>query len=239
MEHTTNMKSSRLNLAFVKPWYAMAVLLSCLLGLGAASNTAPRTFPNPQAAADALIDAAEKYDVPTLEAIFGDAGKAIIHTEEPAYDQEIAKQFAAQARTKMEVTFDPKSKRRAFITVGNDAWPFPVPIVKVGNAWAFDSKAGLSEILLRRIGRNELDAIEIARGYVEAQHEYALTKHGNPPLNQYAQKIISTPGTQDGLAWQTLTVHGAARSVKMWRAPLSVVTSPAKSSPTTATTSGC
>ena len=202
MKHITNMKSSRLKLAFVKPWYAMAVLLSCLLALGAASNTAPRTFPNPQAAADALIDAAEKYDVPTLEAIFGDAGKDIIHTEEPAYDEEIAKKFAAQARTKMEVTFDPKSKRRAFITVGNDAWPFPVPIVKVGNAWSFDAKAGMSEILLRRIGRNELDAIEIARGYVEAQHEYALTKHGNPPLNQYAQKIISTPGTQDGLAWQ-------------------------------------
>jgi hypothetical protein len=202
MNHITNMKSSRLNRAFVKPLYAMAVLLSCLLALGAASNTTPRTFPNPQAAADALIDAAEKYDVPTLEAIFGDAGKDIIHTEEPAYDEEIAKKFAAQARTKMEVTFDPKSKRRAFITVGNDAWPFPVPIVKVGNAWSFDSKAGLNEILLRRIGRNELDAIEIARGYVEAQHEYALTKHGNPALNQYAQKIISTPGTQDGLAWQ-------------------------------------
>src|SRR5215510_9850807 len=94
------------------------------------------------------------------------------------------------------------SKTRAFVIIGTDDWPFPVPIVKSGTTWSFDSKAGLNEILLRRIGRNELDAIEIARGFVEAQHEYALTKHGEPPVNQYAQKIISTPGKQDGLAWQ-------------------------------------
>jgi hypothetical protein len=102
----------------------------------------------------------------------------------------------------MEVAVDPQSKKRAFISVGNDAWPFPVPIVKSGTAWHFDSKAGLDEILIRRIGRNELNAIEIARGFVEAQHEYALTKHDNSPVNQYAQKIISTPGRQDGLAWK-------------------------------------
>jgi len=102
----------------------------------------------------------------------------------------------------MDVSIDPQSKNRAFIIVGDEDWPFPVPIVKSGTTWAFDSKAGVHEILLRRIGRNELDAIEILRGFVEAQNEYALTKHGNPPLNQYAQKIISTPGTQDGLAWQ-------------------------------------
>jgi hypothetical protein len=77
-----------------------------------------------------------------------------------------------------------------------------VPIVKSGTNWSFDSKAGLNEILLRRIGRNELDAIEILRGFVEAQNEYVLTKHGDPPLNQYAQKIISTPGKKDGLAWR-------------------------------------
>ena len=77
-----------------------------------------------------------------------------------------------------------------------------IPAVKVGSAWSFDSKAGLNEILLRRIGRNELDAIEICRGYVEAQKEYAEKKHGDSHVNQYAQKVISTPGKQDGLAWQ-------------------------------------
>ena len=81
-------------------------------------------------------------------------------------------------------------------------WPFAVPIVKVGSTWSFDTRAGREELLYRRIGSNELTAIQICRGYVEAQHEYALLKHGTSGVNQYAQRIISTPGTQDGLAWQ-------------------------------------
>jgi hypothetical protein len=168
----------------------------------AAPVNAPRTFPTPQAAADALINAADNFDVSALERIFGPDGKDIIHTGEPAYDKEMAQKFAAQARTKLEVSVDPATKRRAFITIGDDDWPFPVPIVKTGTNWSFDSKAGLHEILLRRIGRNELDAIEVARGFVEAQHEYAMEKHGNSKVNEYAQRIISTPGKKDGLAWQ-------------------------------------
>ena len=77
-----------------------------------------------------------------------------------------------------------------------------MPIVKVGSSWSFDAAAGRQELLYRRIGSNELDAITISRGYVEAQHEYALQKRGTIGQNQYAQRIISTPGTQDGLAWQ-------------------------------------
>jgi hypothetical protein len=197
MNYATHLKAKRI----------AAVALWCLLSLiifkgSAASADAQKLFPTPQAAADALITAAESFDVPTLEAIFGPGGKEILHTGEPARDREISKQFAAQARTKMQVAVDPKTKKRAFISVGSDDWPFPVPIVKSGAMWSFDSKSGLREILMRRIGRDELDAIEICRGFVEAQHEYALTKHGDSTVNQYAQKIISTPGQQDGLAWQ-------------------------------------
>ena len=187
---------------------SIAILLSCVLGFGmgqrvfSASTPAARTFATPEQAANALIDAAEKFDVPRLEQIFGPSGDDIIHSGEPAHDKEIAQQFAEQARTKMEVTIDPKTKRRAFITVGSEDWPFPVPLVKTGNTWSFDSKAGLNEILLRRIGRDELDAIQILRGFVEAQDDYAETKHGDSHVNQYAQKILSTPGKQDGLAWQ-------------------------------------
>jgi Protein of unknown function (DUF2950) len=183
-------------------------VLLCLLTLGmcmqgsSAAVTTPSTFPTPQAAADALIVAAERFDVPALEQIFGPGGKEIIHSGEPARDREIAKQFADQARMKMDLSIDPKTKTRAFLLVGNDNWPFPVPLVKSGMTWSFDSKAGVNEIVRRRIGRNELDAIQIAHGFVEAQDEYTQTKHGNPPVNQYAQKIISTPGKQDGLAWQ-------------------------------------
>lgn len=86
--------------------------------------------------------------------------------------------------------------------MGSEDWPFPVPIVKLGAKWAFDAKAGRQELLYRRIGSNELDAIDICRGYVEAQHDYALQKREGYDANQYAQRIVSTPGKQDGLAWQ-------------------------------------
>ena len=88
------------------------------------------------------------------------------------------------------------------MVVGEENWPFPVPIVKAGKSWFFDTKTGRREILLRRIGQNELDAIQICRGYVEAQHEYALKKREGYEVNQYAQRIISSEGKQDGLAWK-------------------------------------
>jgi Protein of unknown function (DUF2950) len=190
-----------MNKAAVGLSYLLAFALS-IPALTASPATA-RTFTTPEAAAAALVAAAEKFDVQALEEMLGPGGKEIIHSGEPAHDREIASQFAEQARMKMDVSIDPQSKRRAFITVGDDDWPFPVPIVKVGTTWSFDAKAGLNEILLRRIGRDELDAIEICRGFVEAQDEYVLTKHDDSHVNQYAQKIISTPGKQDGLAWKT------------------------------------
>jgi hypothetical protein len=205
MNRNTRSNISEGNLKLPKITFALLAALLCLVALGLQALAAPdaaKTFSTPQAAAEALISAAEKFDVPMLESILGPSSKEIIHTGEPAHDREIAMKFAAEAREKMTVSIDPKSKSRAFIAVGNEDWPFPVPIVKSGSKWSFDSKAGLAEIVNRRIGRNELDAIQIARGFVEAQHEYAMTKHGNSQVNQYAQKIISTPGTQDGLAWQ-------------------------------------
>jgi hypothetical protein len=196
MNHTTSIKS-------------IAILLSVALSLGfgwqgiATAASAQTTFPTPKAAADALIAAAANWDVQALEALFGPEGKDIIHSGEPGRDREIAKQFADQAKTKMNVSIDPTTQRRAFIAIGEDDWPFPVPLVKSASGdWSFDSKAGRQEVLYRRVGRNELDAIEILRGFVEAQDDYAEAKHGDSHVNQYAQKIISTPGKQDGLAWQ-------------------------------------
>jgi Protein of unknown function (DUF2950) len=88
------------------------------------------------------------------------------------------------------------------LLVGNEDWLFPVPLVKKGHRWSFDANAGRQELLNRRIGANELDAIAICEGYVEAQHDYALQKREGYDVNQYAQRVISTPGKQDGLAWQ-------------------------------------
>jgi hypothetical protein len=165
-------------------------------------QVAPRgkAFATPRAAADALIAATETYDEPALNEILGPDGWDIIHTGEPARDKENSKAFAAEARTKMSVQLN-KTKTRATLIVGNEDWPLPMPIVKVGKSWYFDTKAGRQELLLRRVGRNELDAIEICRGFVEAQHEYALMKKENG-VNQYAQRIIATDGAQDGLAWK-------------------------------------
>jgi hypothetical protein len=85
--------------------------------------------------------------------------------------------------------------------VGTGEWPVPMPIVQEDGKWFFDVESGRDEVLLRRIGRNELTAIEACRNYVEAQWEYALTKHDGAIVNQYAQRVISTPGKQDGLTW--------------------------------------
>jgi len=167
-----------------------------------ASSVKPRMFTTAEEAADALINAADKFDETALAEILGPSSYDIIHTGEPARDREIAAEFAATARVKRNLSFDPKNPRRAFLEIGEDSWPFPVPIVKQSRKWFFDASAGRQELLYRRIGRNELDAIQICRGYVEAQHEYALGKREGYDVNQYAQRIISTPGKQDGLAWR-------------------------------------
>jgi hypothetical protein len=161
-----------------------------------------KTFDTPQKAADALVDAAEKFDVDALEEIFGPGGDDIVLTGEYPQDRQLASDFAAQAHKGKSVSTDPKNASRAFLLVGDEDWPFPVPLVKQGGKWSFDANAGRQELFYRRIGSNELDAIEICRGYVEAQQEYAFRKRDGYEVNQYAQRIMSTPGKQDGLAWQ-------------------------------------
>jgi hypothetical protein len=180
-----------------------------LTGQQPAPKTAPapaavsaKTFDTPQQAADALVAAAEQFDEGALKEIFGPGGEDIVFSGEYPQDRRRASDFAAEAREKKSVSVDSKKRSRAFLLVGNEDWPFPVPIVKSGAKWAFDAKAGRQELLYRRIGSNELDAIDICRGYVEAQHEYALQKREGYDANQYAQRIVSTSGKQDGLAWQ-------------------------------------
>jgi len=160
------------------------------------------SFASPQQAADALVDAADKFDVPALVQIFGPSGEDIVFSGEFAQDRQHAANFAAKAREKKSVSVDPKTGKRAFLLVGNEEWPFPVPLVKKGDKWSFDANAGRQELLFRRIGANELDAIQLCHGYVEAQYEYAMQPREGYDLNQYAQRVVSTPGKQDGLAWQ-------------------------------------
>jgi Protein of unknown function (DUF2950) len=195
----TSLKRTTLFTAFSCLW--LFVGITCLKAQ--ATNAARGTgFATAQEAVDALVAAAEKYDEKSLGAILGPNSYDIIHTGESVRDKEMAAEFAAQARAKQSLTKDPAQRGRMILNVGTDNWPFPIPIVSVGGKWYFDTTAGRDEILLRRIGRNELDAIEICRGFVEAQHEYAMAKSGESGVTQYAQRIISTQGKQDGLAWQ-------------------------------------
>ena len=190
------------------------VLLSILLSFAAvqcamtttrarasATSDGIRGFATPLQAANVLVEAAGNFDEATLVQLFGPSGKDIIFTGEVAQDRQHAADFAAEAHEKLSVS-DPKNGNRAFIMVGNENWPFPVPLVKRGSQWFFDAQAGQKELRYRRIGANESDAIEICRGFVEAQYEYAFQKRDGYNVNQYAQRIISTPGKQDGLSWQ-------------------------------------
>jgi hypothetical protein len=212
MNPNTEMKSTPLNLRHSSLLLTVSVFAcSCLLLLCAVSqvrvraSTPPekmRTYATAEEAADALVAAAEKFDEAMLKEILGPDSYDIVHTGEPMRDRETAAEFASLARTKQNISTDPRNPRRAFLLIGEDDWPFPVPIVRQGGKWFFDAHAGRQEIIYRRVGRNELDAIAICRGYVEAQHEYALKPREGYDVNQYAQHIISTPGKQDGLAWQ-------------------------------------
>jgi hypothetical protein len=201
IEEKQHMKSSSRNVTLGKIGLLGALVL-CGLRLQAAPQSAQKTFATPELAFQALIQAADPYNVPALLEILGPDGKDIVSSEDQVEDKNRATAFVALAREKHVLTPDPKNPARVELTVGNDDWPMPVPIVKRNGQWSFDMKAGRQEMLFRRIGENELDAITVCRGFVEAQLEYALDKHDGSELNQYAQRIISTTGKHDGLAWQ-------------------------------------
>jgi hypothetical protein len=193
---------------------AAAVVISCFLGLAvhaapqakqdaaAASQPKQKEFDSPKQAADDLIQVAANFDVAAAKEILGPDGEDIISSEDPVMDKNRALAFAAKAKEKNSVEIDKKDPKRATLLVGNDDFPLPIPIVKRKGKWSFDTKAGREEILNRRVGANELNAIQICRGFVEAQHEYAQEKHDDSKVNQYAQHILSTPGKHDGLAWK-------------------------------------
>ena len=185
---------------------AVATTLVMAAGCGAGSGKKPaagqEVFDTPEKAAEALIAAAETYDVEALSRILGPKGVDLVVTGDPVQDRNQGLTFATVAREKNQIVRDPDNPELASLWVGVEDWPLPMPIVKAGGRWFFDTEAGREELLYRRIGSNELDAINVCLGYVEAQREYAMVKHDGALVNQYAQHIISTPGTQDGLAWQ-------------------------------------
>lgn len=207
MKSKSNIMTAMKTLAsvtFLFVWVAIAMAAAPAAKEESAPDTKAKQeqFDTPQQALDSLVQAASTFDTSALMQVLGPDATDLVSSDDPVMDKENAVKFAARAKEKNAVEVDKKNPNRATLTVGNDDFPVPIPIVKQHGKWAFDTKAGRQEILNRRIGANELDAIQICRGFVDAQHEYALEKHDDSKVNQYAQKIISTPGKHDGLAWK-------------------------------------
>jgi hypothetical protein len=179
------------------------VFVLVLTVLSADPQAEQPTFATPQEAMQAVIDAAEHNDTAALAKLFGPAGKGIVESGDDAGTRDNRAQFAKMAREKMQIDQDPTNPNRATFSVGAQEWPFPIPLVRnKAGKWSFDAAAGKMEVLARRIGRNELNAVEVCRGYVEAQMEYAKRDHDAHGILEYAQRIVSSPGKQDGLYWE-------------------------------------
>jgi len=185
--------------ASASPWTLGALMVS--LFAGSLYAVGPQTlFRAPEDAVKALITAAQAKDQTALTGIFGPDREKLL-SGDPVQDANALERFAAnlQKAAKLERVDDSKFT----LVIGDDQFPFPIPLVKEGDQWRFDTAAGLEEILNRRIGQNELSAIMTCRAYVMAQWEYFTQPldTAEDGLAVYAQKFISTPGKRDGLYW--------------------------------------
>lgn len=164
-------------------------------------STKQLTFASPEEAVRVLADAAMAKDRKAMIALFGSEAKDSVISGDQAADKDLFDRFVAAFKEKNRI--DTSADNRVFLYVGNNEWPFPIPIVKKGQRWVFDTKAGKAEILHRRIGRNELGAVQACLAYVDAQKDYARMVGQKDGLTEYARKFVSDPGTHSGLYWET------------------------------------
>lgn len=164
---------------------------------------AQQRFDSPDTAVDAIVEAADKHDEAQLTAIFGPGAKGILSSGNPAQDRAEQSEFAKLARDKHRIEISAMNPNRAILAIGDEDWPFPVPIVRKDSKWSFDASETPAEMRARRIGTDELDAIEICRGYVEAQRKYAAEDRDKDGMLEYAPHLMSSPGRHDGLYWDS------------------------------------
>jgi hypothetical protein len=202
---------------------------AALLGWAVGPAFAQEQFSTPDAAVDALVGAARLGDAKAIVAVLGPDGNAIVSSGDPVADSNTREKFVAAYDVKHAI--EPEGDGTQTLIIGDDDWPFPIPLVNTAGAWQFDTGAGLDEILRRRVGRNELSAIEVARAYVQAQNEYAELDPAGLGRGVYAQRIVSHPGKKDGLYWPTaegqppsplgqLAAQASAEGYKAGKAPI-------------------
>lgn len=199
---TTNDREDAMSIFSAKKFHRLALLTFAGFFFCATAwpASAQQSFSTADEAASALIDAARSDKSQALLKVLGSAGKSIIASGDEVADKKAREDFLAAYDVQHKVIFD--NPKTGILLVGTQAWPFPIPIIQKDKGWEFDTALGRREILYRRIGRNELDAIQVCLAYVDAQNDYA-TAHpeGDDKAGSYAQKIISSAGKKDGLYW--------------------------------------
>jgi hypothetical protein len=180
---------------------SLLLALVAMAALAVAAGTAQKHFKSPEEAAQALAVAVKAHDRAALLALLGSDAEGIIDSGDPVADREAGKRFASAYDTKHAL--EKKGDAEAVLEVGADRWPLPIPIVKDANGWRFDGEAGEDEIVSRRIGRNELGAIQACLAFVDAEREYYSRDPDESGLLHYAQRFQSSPGKRDGLYYET------------------------------------
>ena len=180
----------------------MLILTMVFLSVPAsAAATKQKTFVSPEQAVQSLVDSLKKNDKTALKALFGPESDQLVSSGDAVIDQYRRERFLAAYDESQRLDRDGKNK--AVLVVGKNDWPFPIPLVMNKNRWRFDTRAGIQEIINRRIGANELDTIQTCLAFIDAQMEYAMNDYDGNGLLDYAAKIRSDPGKKNGLYWQT------------------------------------
>jgi hypothetical protein len=182
-------------------WIGTLTMILMAIRLLAAQGGA-QTFASPEEGMRSMIDAADRNDTAALLKLFGPGSEDIAATGNASEEKDRRAEFARLAHERAQVVLDPASPNRATLSIGNQDWPFPIPLVNRDGKWSFDTARGRIEILAHRIGRNELDTVDACRRYVEAQLEYADFDYSGNGFLEYAQRLLSNPSKQDGLYWE-------------------------------------
>jgi hypothetical protein len=186
---------------------SMTILTAAMLavsgsGTALAQQRTQKTFDSPEAAVQALIDATSKNDSAELAAVLGSNGQGLLTSGDAGRDQAERREFAQLVNTRHRIERSAMRAGTMILLVGDQDWPFPVPLIQADQRWRFDAGLGALEVRARRVGSNELDAIEICAGYVEAQQAYAAERRSGSATMEYAKNIVSSPGQKDGLYQQ-------------------------------------